>query len=117
MSIREKILSAADLTHEDIDVAEWGVTIRVVSPTVRERARIVASFMGPDGKPDLEKMYPALVIATATDPKTGDHVFSEDDADALLAKNGRAMERVAQAAMRVAGMNEDAVQVGKEPST
>lgn len=114
MSLREKILAAADLTHEDVDVSEWGVTIRVVSPTVRERARIVSAFMGPDGTPDLEKMYPALVIATATDPKTGERLFTEDDADALLAKNGRVVERVAQAAMKVAGMTDDATQTGKD---
>lgn len=112
--LRAKILEASDLTHEDVVVPEWGVTVRVVSPTVRERARIVSSFMGPDGKPDLEAMYPALVIATATDPKSGERLFTEADADALADKNGRAMERVAKAAMTVAGMSEDAADLGKD---
>lgn len=113
MSLRDKILKAADLSHEDIEVPEWGVTIRVVSPTVRERARIVAAFMGPDGTPDIEKMYPALVIATASDPETGDRLFTDDDAEALSAKSGKAVERVAQAALRVSGMSDNPVEQGK----
>lgn len=112
--LRKQILESADLSHEDVKIPEWGVTIRVVSPTVRERARIVSAFMGPDGKPDLEAMYPALVIATATDPKTGERLFTDADAEALAGKNGRAMERAAKAAMTVAGMNDDTIDVGKD---
>lgn len=114
MSLRDKILEAADLSHEDVDVPEWGVTIRVVSPTVRERARIVSAFMGKDGSPDIEKMYPALVIATACDPESGDHLFTEADFEALSGKSGRAMETVAQAALRVSGMSDRPVEAGKD---
>ena len=111
---REKILKAMDLSHEDLEVPEWGVTIRVVSPSGRERTRIVTSFMNDDGMPDLEKMYPALIIATASDPETGERLFTADDAEALLDKNGRVLERIARAAMRVAGMNDDTIDVGKD---
>lgn len=114
MGLREQILSSSDLSHEDVEVPEWGVTVRVVSPTVRERARIVSAFMGPDGQPDLEKMYPALVIATASDPETGERLFTPDDAEALSAKSGKAMETVAQAALRVSGMSERPVESGKD---
>lgn len=112
--VRKKILEAADLSHEDVEVPEWGVTIRVVSPTVRERARIVSAFMGPDGKPDIEKMYPALVIATASDPETGERLFTADDEAALLGKSGKAVELVAQAALRVSGMSDRPVETGKD---
>lgn len=113
-NLRDKILAASDLSHEDVEVPEWGVTIRVVSPTVRERARIVSAFMGPDGQPDIEKMYPALVIATASDPETGERLFTQDDTEALSGKSGKAMELVAQAALRVAGMSDRPVDLGKD---
>lgn len=114
MSLRDKILSTNDLSWEDVEVPEWDVTVRVVSPTVRERTRIIGAFMGPDGTPDLEAMYPALVIATASDPETGERLFTVDDTEALSGKSGRAVERVAQAALRVAGMSEGAVDEGKD---
>lgn len=105
MNLREQILDADDMSHEDVEVPEWGVTVRVKSPTVRERANLVAKFMGEDGRTDFAAMYPALVIATAVDPTTGELLFTDEDTAALEAKSGRAMERVAQAALRVSGMN------------
>lgn len=113
MSLRDQIIASSDLSYEDVEVPEWAVTVRVVSPTVRERSRIVAAFMDDHGKVDLERMYPTLVIATAVDPETGDRLFSDEDHEALCGKNGLAVERVAQAALRVAGLGENAVEVGK----
>jgi len=114
VSLRDQILNADDLSYEDVEVPEWGVTVRVVSPTVRERARIVSAFMGPDGQVDIEKMYPTLVIATASDPESGERLFTAADAEALSGKSGAAVEVVAQAALRVSGMSDKPVEAGKD---
>lgn len=115
MSLRDKILKASDIAQEDVEVPEWDVTIRVMSPTGRERLRLIQGSMV-DGEVDIEKMTAAVVIATATDPETGEKIFTADDVDALLEKSGKAFERVSAAAMRVSGMNEDVVESGKDDS-
>jgi len=117
VSLRDKILQAEDLDYEDVDVPEWDAKIRVQSPTVRERALLVGEFMDATGKVDLERMYPALLIATVVDPETGEALFTADDMGALGEKNGRVVEGVAKVALRVAGMDTDAIAEGKDDST
>lgn len=108
--VLDSIVAADDLVTETVDVPEWGVTLTLRTPTLLERARMVARFVDGDAPTtDLSEMYPALLIATCVDPDTGGPLFTEADADLIRSKNGTVVERVAQVALRMAGMSDDSV--------
>lgn len=106
--LRGKILAANDATSELVEVPEWGVTVEVRSITAKERALLLNDAANNQGKVDLSKIYPDMVIAATFDPDTGERVFSEADKDEISGKNGKAVERIADVAGRLSGMNGDA---------
>lgn len=116
--LRQTILDADDIESEVVDVDVWGVKVLLRSPTAKRRSRLMRQFIDPStGEVDYERMYPSLVIATAHDPETGEPLFTDDDEAALGGKNGKAMEQLAQVAMRLAGFKVDeAVDEGKADS-
>lgn len=119
-SLRDKIKAADDLTTEVVDVPEWGVQLALRSPSGKERARLVSQFVDDNGKPKLDEMYPAILIATARDPETNEPVFTADDASWINEKAGSVLERVAGKAMTVAGIVADpeaSQEAGKDAST
>lgn len=116
-SLRDRILGAEDMTKEIVDIEEWGVKIEVRSPSAKFRSQLMRQFVDVEtGQVNYELMYPSLLIATCFDPDTGEKVFDEGDVEALNQKNGALVEHVAQAAMRVTGMNSGAVDKGKQDS-
>lgn len=104
MSIRDSIFAAADITEETVDVPEWGVTVKVRAMDGAARATFIAQSAGPDGRIDPVKGYPSLLIATLRDPETDEPVFTAPDRDALMAKNGAVIDRVADVALRLCGL-------------
>lgn len=108
MSLRELIFAADDTESEIVTVPQWGVDIEVRSMTGKERAAFLESFTDEDGQVRWDALYPSLIIATSYDPETGEKVFHPDDHDALNSKSGAALEKVAQAGMRLSGMSEKA---------
>lgn len=120
MSLKDQIAAADDLYTETVDVPEWDVTLTLRTPTLAERGRMVARFLGPDGtaqSQDLAEMYPALLIATCVDPETGAALFTETDSDLIKSKNGKVVERVAQVALRLAGMSDESVPLASGDSS
>lgn len=121
MSLRDKILSADDLTSETVDVPEWGVTLEVRSPTAKVRSRMVSAAIrtNDDGETttDLESVYPQFLIACCFDPESGEKVFEDDDQEVINAKSSAAVERVAKACLRVSGLSDDTEKtLGKDSS-
>lgn len=119
MSLRDKILSADDLTSERVEVPEWDVTLEVRSPSAKARSRMVASAQRKDedgeSTMDLESIYPLLLIACCFDPESGEQVFTSDDIDAINDKSSAVVDRVAKACLRVSGLSEDTEKVlGKD---
>jgi|SRR6185503_236619 len=106
--LRARILNADDVRSEDVEVPEWGVTVRVQGMTGAERARYLQATVGEDGKPNFDRIYPEVLIACAYDPETGEKVFEAADRDALNGKAAGATERIAKVAMRLSGIADDA---------
>jgi hypothetical protein len=111
VSIRDKILSADDLTSELVDVPEWDVKIEVRSPTAKVRSHMISLAMRKDedgdSTIDLESVYPQFLISCCFDPETGEKVFEDGDQDVINAKSSAPVERVAKACLRVAGLSDD----------
>lgn len=124
--LREQILGADDIVCDTVTIPEWqGATLIIRSGTGTQRAKLLdaAVVPGKDGgesKVDLERIYPDLVIHSACDPSSfnvpfgeagfdpasGEQIFSITDRDALMTKNGAAIERVSKVAMRLWGLDD-----------
>lgn len=82
--------------------------------TGMQRARYMEeAFDVSTGTANFERIYPALIIASAHDPDTGEMVFEMADRDVLNSKSAAALERVGKVAARLSGMDKDAVSRGK----
>jgi len=108
MSLKEAIFSSDDITKELVEIPEWGVTVEVRSMTANERAKLGESAAKGD-KTDVGAMYALTVIATVYDPETGLPVFTAQDKEAILSKNGAVIERLATKALGNSGLSEKAV--------
>lgn len=106
MTLRDRILSADDIVSERVNVPEWGVDVDVRTMTGAERARIMQAAADAGGRVDFERVFPDVVIACSHDPETGERVFGFDDRDALMAKSGAAIDRIAQVGLRLSGFTE-----------
>jgi len=107
--LRGKIFSADDITKELLEVPEWGVSVEIRSMTAGQRATLTEGATSAD-KVDVSNMYAKTVIATVFDPETGLPVFTEQDREAILSKNGAVIERLATKALGSSGLGEKAVE-------
>lgn len=104
---KSSILAADDLKTEDVDVPEWGGTVRVSAFSGRERDAFEESLVRGDGKDrkvDLTNMRARLVALTVVD-ESGQKVFTHDDVDLLGAKSGAALDRVFSVAQKLNGLS------------
>jgi hypothetical protein len=106
--LRKNIFDADDITKELLEVPEWGVTVEIRSMTAGQRATLTEGATSAD-KVDVSNMYAKTVIATVFDPTTGLPVFTEQDREAILSKNGAVIERLATKALGSSGLGEKAV--------
>lgn len=106
---KSAILAADDLKHEDVSVPEWGGEVRVRTMTGTQRNAFGAALVGED---DMVAFRVKLVVACAVG-EDGEPLFNDEDAQALAAKSGAALERVFLAASRLNGMAADSVELAK----
>lgn len=116
-NLSAKIFAAADIESELVEVAQWDVTLLVKSITAKDRAVMISGSVENNGDFRLEEILPDLVIAACYDPETGEKVFQPQDRDALMAKSAAPIEQLAQVAMRLSGMDEEAVDAAGKGST
>lgn len=109
----DQILGADDLAFEDVEVPEWGGTVRVREMSGTERDKFEAQFVGQDGQSvraeGLEGFRSRLAAATLADAE-GKLLFrSPAETKRLGSKSARALQRVCEVAMRLSKMSEDDV--------
>jgi hypothetical protein len=100
------ILGAADLKHEDVEVPQWGGSVRVRVMTGTERDEFHELIAG--GVP-VSKFSAALLAATCID-ESGENLFSMDDIEALQAKSAKSLDEPATVAMRLNGLGRQAAE-------
>lgn len=109
MALRDKILAASDAKSETVSVPEWGCSLQVRSLTNTERIEWeVACSKKKRGKITIDpfRLKTSLVVASCYDVETGAKVFTDDDIDALSAKNAGVIERLFTAAAILSGISE-----------
>lgn len=105
---KEDILKAKDLTFEDVEVKEWGGTVRISSMSGKERDSFALKFMDDKFKPidcDPLKMKMALLCHTIVDEE-GKVLFSEEDLEELYKKSCEILDRLYEVSSRLNGMEE-----------
>lgn len=114
-TLRDIILAAEDLPHEDVEVPEWkGVTVRVQGLTGTERDAFEARGVHlqqtqKDTEKRLRDFRSRLLAKCLVDPESGERLFGDGDVAKLGGKSATVIVRLFRVAQRVSGMTDDAV--------
>lgn len=104
MTLRDTILSFSDVKEQTVVMPEWGgVKLKLRGVTAKERYELVERSMA-NGELSDDLLYFNAIIACTCDPDTGERVFGWNDVDALRAKSGVPVERLASIAFRLCGI-------------
>lgn len=104
---KDQILSAKDLTHEDVVCPEWDGVVRIRVMQGYERDDLEAVQIAQKG--DLRGLKAMLVCMTACDEQ-GNLLFNTDeDKAALDRKSAAGLDRLATVAMKINGISGDDV--------
>lgn len=109
---RAAIMAANDLRTEDVEVPEWGGTVRVRSLTGSERDQFENEVIERKGKKtdvNMRDIRAKLVVLACVDGE-GRRVFSDDDVRWLTKKSAAALDRVATVAQLLAGLRAEDMQ-------
>lgn len=96
---KEAILSADDRKHEDVEVGEWGGTVRVATMSASERDKWESETYG-EGKPKTED-FRARFVALCLVDETGARLFTDKEVGELGKKSAAALQRVFTVAQRL----------------
>ncbi len=109
---KEQILKADDLKHEDIEVPEWGGTVRVRALTALEKDSFdKTTFMDAEEGENMnwEGMRARLVSLTVVNDK-GERLFTSEDVVELGKKSAIVMDKVFAVAQRLSGFSKKEVE-------
>ena len=95
----EEILSKDDFTFEEMEVPEWGGTIRVRSLSGDERTKITQMAQQ---RKDGDGMFEQVIIFAVVD-ENGKHVFRADHLKALKEKSASVSQRIGQKVLELSG--------------
>lgn len=107
-SLRDRILNTDDSASEIVEIPQWNANVEVRSMSGRERASILSKMRDRKGNMKVETLYPEIIVAGAYDPDTGEKLFGREDIDRLNNKLAGPLENLAQAVLRVSGLDDDA---------
>lgn len=109
---KEDILGANDMRFEDVEVPEWGGSVRVRSLMGVERDDMDASnLIKKNGKHEVSLHHMrAKLCARSIVNEAGIRVFSDEDIEVLGMKSAAALNRVYEVAARLAGLTDASVQ-------
>ncbi|MFE0101152.1 hypothetical protein [Streptomyces sp. NPDC059009] len=104
---RDQILKVDDLKTEDVDVPEWGGSVRLRMLTGAERDSFEQSMIDTRGGKQKTNLanFRARLIARCVVTDTGERMFSPPDIDALGRKSAAALGRLFDACQRMNGFS------------
>lgn len=99
---REEILGAMDLAPVEIEVPEWGGSIKIRALSLAEVEELLGELRDEKGEVDAVKANIAMFVHSVVEPQ-----FGPEDYDALRRKHGGAMLRVIQQITSHAGLTQE----------
>lgn len=113
----DQILNADDLKTEDVEVIEWGGTVKVRALSGTERdAYEISNMRERNGKMEtnLQNIRAKLCARTIVG-EDGQRTFTDQQMNALGNKSAAALQRVFEVAQRLSGLADDSVdEAGKD---
>ena len=113
IATRDAILSANDLKTQDVDVPEWGVSVRVSTLTGTARDALSKAMVGADGQID-SSQYRERMVAACVVGEDGKPLFSADDVGILGTKSAIALQRVFTVAESLNAISAQAVETAEK---
>ena len=109
---KDQILKADDRSHEDIDVSEWGGSVRIIAMAACERDAFEASMLDSKGKGDKQRLqnFRARFIARCIVDADNNRLFSDKDMVALGKKSAAPISRIFDACQKLNGMTDKDVE-------
>ena len=108
---RDAILATEDIKIQEVEVPEWGGTVRLRTMTGAARDIWENSAQGrvKDGKADISGMK-VLVISKCAIDETGNLLFSHKDLEKLNQKSAKAINRLWDVAAKMNGIGDDSLE-------
>lgn len=113
---KQQINQAVDRKWEDVEVPEWGGTVRLMALSAADRGYIEAGSVVANGqKPEIKveslKVYRERLVGMAMVDENFDRLYTNRDISAgeLGAKDGAVIERLAAKVQQLSGMGRFAV--------
>ena len=100
---RNSILEAKDDETADVEVPQWGGTVRVRGLSASERDKFESRFVGQ--KPDLANIRAELVVMCSIG-EDGKRIFQDKVAQALGQKNAKAVNLLSERIQALSGLTE-----------
>lgn len=108
---REQILESRNrLPSKDVDVPEWGGTVRVRALSGSQRDAFEASIVSSDGKVRKMENVRARICALSIRNEDGGRMFTDEDIIDLGETSAAALDRVFKEAQRLSGFSDSAVE-------
>lgn len=104
----EQIITATDTKHADVNVEEWGGTVRIRVLSGRERNALEREATGADGK--APSLFRERLLVRCLCSEDGKPLFSTEQVSVLAEKNGVVLDRLFDAALRLNGFKKDTVE-------
>lgn len=90
---KEQIFSKEDKKYKEVEVPEWGGTVRVTVMSGGDKDRWEGGLLGKNGNINYTNMRAKMVAYCCVD-ENGKRLFSDDDIIKLSKKSAIALERV-----------------------
>jgi hypothetical protein len=100
---KKAILGADDLKHEDVEMPQWGGTVRVRMMTGAERDEFRTVIADSEGAVPIGRFSAALLAITLIG-EDGARLFTMDEVDQLAEKSAGSIDKPAAVAMRLNGL-------------
>jgi hypothetical protein len=111
---KDQITAVDDRQHEDVDVPEWGGTVRVLGMSGTDRNAWQESMvtLGANGKPTKVNLADTLArtVGKCLVDEDFNRLFTDKEIRELGKKSGAVLDRLADIAKRLSGLTEDAVE-------
>ena len=107
---KEEILKSQDAKYQEVDVPEWGGSVRIATMSGYARDRFETSIIDKNGKMNTVNIRAKLVAACLVD-ENGNLLFSEQEVEALGKKSCMALDRIFGIAQKMNGVGQTELEV------
>lgn len=120
MSLRDRLLAAAELPRESVSVPELGETFTVQGMNGLQRDDFEASLFTTTANGRRRIFAPAnirakLLVRCVIDPETGERLFNDGDVDVVGQIRADVLDRLFSVAQRLSGISDrDVEELGKK---